>query len=69
MQWMIVFSIFVAGISLERSVPQPLHVFLSVLATNANIVLFVLNIRKVKDGVIKASKLNIPADLILFNSM
>ncbi|RCN42496.1 hypothetical protein ANCCAN_11531 [Ancylostoma caninum] len=55
MQWMMVFSIFIAGIALERCVPQPLHVFLSILATNGNTVLFAINIRKVTDGVIKAS--------------
>ncbi|CAJ0589869.1 unnamed protein product [Cylicocyclus nassatus] len=51
-QWLLIFSIFISGIVLERCVPQPLHIFLSVLATNANAVLFVLNIRKVIDEVI-----------------
>ncbi|EYC38169.1 hypothetical protein Y032_0738g1956 [Ancylostoma ceylanicum] len=55
MQWMMVFSIFVAGIALERCVPQPLHLFLSILATNGNTVLFAINVRKVTDGVIGAS--------------
>ncbi|EYC36944.1 hypothetical protein Y032_0841g2627 [Ancylostoma ceylanicum] len=55
MQWMMVFSIFAAGIALERCVPQPLHLFLSILATNGNTVLFAINVRKVTDGVIGAS--------------
>ncbi|KIH56058.1 hypothetical protein ANCDUO_13766 [Ancylostoma duodenale] len=55
MQWMMVFAVFVAGLALERCVPQPLHLFLSILATNGNAVLFAVNVRKVTDRVIKAS--------------
>nr|CDJ93041.1 Hypothetical protein CBG09653 [Haemonchus contortus] len=51
-QWILIFSIFLAGITLERCVPQPLHIFLSILATNGNTVLFAINVRKVSDGVI-----------------
>lgn len=52
LQWFMVFSIFLSGIILDRCVPQPLHIFLSILATNANAVLFAINVRKVADDVI-----------------
>ncbi|KAK6038623.1 hypothetical protein COOONC_23872 [Cooperia oncophora] len=52
MQWLLTFSIFVAGITLERCVPQPLHIFLSILAANGSAVLFVINVKKVSDDVI-----------------
>ncbi|KAK6058648.1 hypothetical protein COOONC_03782 [Cooperia oncophora] len=42
MQWLLTFSIFVAGITLERCI----------LATNGNAVLFVINVKKVSDDVI-----------------
>ncbi|KAK6019200.1 hypothetical protein OSTOST_15172 [Ostertagia ostertagi] len=42
MQWLLIFSIFLAGITLERCI----------LATNGNAVLFVINIKKVADNVI-----------------
>ncbi|KAK5978659.1 hypothetical protein GCK32_012819 [Trichostrongylus colubriformis] len=56
MQWFLIFSIFVAGIILERCIPQPLHIFLSILATNGNAVLFAINVRKVTDDVITCGR-------------
>ncbi|KAK6739094.1 hypothetical protein RB195_020896 [Necator americanus] len=54
MQWILIFAIFAVGIALERSIPQPMHIFLSMLATYGNMVLFAINVRKVYDGIIKA---------------
>uniref|UniRef100_A0A1I7XDF6 Uncharacterized protein n=1 Tax=Heterorhabditis bacteriophora TaxID=37862 RepID=A0A1I7XDF6_HETBA len=49
-QWILVFSIFIACLFLQRFIPMPLHIFLSIIASNGSCVLFAINVRKVYDG-------------------